>query len=140
MNSFAKNAIKATNVSVTENGALSYKTMGTALLDQFGKAGTARGRDIDVVWKEQEALWAENPEMALRLPFYLRMITRKSYGFDDYQTEKIQRGQGGQRKPMNMPRNSPVWRDGHMRITEDSNLRARRMNSSSIFARDYTRR
>lgn len=94
MNSFTKNAIKATNVSVTENGALSYQTMGTALLDQFGKAGTARGRDKDVVWKEQEALWVENPEMALRFPFYLRMITRKSYGFDDYQTEKVQRGQG----------------------------------------------
>lgn len=94
MNSFIKDAIKATNASVTENGALSYKTIGTALLDQFGKAGTARGRDMDVVWKEQEALWAENPEMALRFPFYLRMITRKSYGFDDYQAETVQRGQG----------------------------------------------
>ena len=94
MNSFIKNAMAETNVAFTENGALSYQTMGTALLDQFGKAGTARGRDINVVWGEQEALWAENPEMALRFPFYLRMITRKSYGFDDYQTEKIQRGQG----------------------------------------------
>lgn len=94
MNSFIKNAMAETNVAFTENGALSYQTMGTALLDQFGKAGTARGRDINVVWGEQEALWVENPEMALRFPFYLRMITRKSYGFDDYQTEKIQRGQG----------------------------------------------
>ena len=94
MNLFAENAIKATNESVTENGALSYKTMGTALLDQFGKAGTARGRDMDDVWCEQESLWVENPEMALRFPFYLRMITRKSYGFDGYQTETVQRGQG----------------------------------------------
>ena len=30
-----------TNVR-TENGALSYATIGSALLDQFGKAGTAR--------------------------------------------------------------------------------------------------
>ena len=53
MNSFIKNAMAETNVAFTENGALSYQTMGTALLDQFGKAGTARGRDINVVWGEQ---------------------------------------------------------------------------------------
>ena len=66
-----------TNVR-TENGALSYATIGSALLDQFGKAGTARGRDINQVWAEQSKLWADDPETALRFPFYLRMITRQT--------------------------------------------------------------
>ncbi len=83
-----------TNVR-TENGALSYATIGTALLDQFGKAGTARGRDINVVWDEQSKLWADDPDSALRFPFYLRMITRQAnIGGEHGKTEKVQRGQG----------------------------------------------
>lgn len=81
-----------TNVR-TENGALSYATIGSALLDQFGKAGTARGRDINQVWAEQSKLWADDPESALRFPFYLRMITRQAI-VNGEKTEKVQRGQG----------------------------------------------
>lgn len=81
-----------TNVR-TENGALSYATMGSALLDQFGKAGTARGRDITTVWAEQQKLWADDPESALRFPFYLRMITRQT-NVNGGKTAKVQRGQG----------------------------------------------
>ena len=81
-----------TNVR-TENGALSYATIGSALLDQFGKAGTARGRDIGIVWAEQSKLWADDPDSALRFPFYLRMITRQA-NVKGGKTEKVQRGQG----------------------------------------------
>lgn len=81
-----------TNVR-TENGAISYATIGTALLDQFGKAGTARGRDISTVWAEQSKLWADDPISALRFPFYLRMITRQT-NVNGGKTEKVQRGQG----------------------------------------------
>lgn len=81
-----------TNVR-TENGALSYATIGSALLDQFGKAGTARGRDISQVWAEQSKLWADDPETALRFPFYLRMITRQT-NVNGSKTAKVQRGQG----------------------------------------------
>jgi len=81
-----------TNVR-TENGALSYATMGSALLDQFGKAGTARGRDMSTVWAEQSKLWADDPETALRFPFYLRMITRQT-NVNGGKTAKVQRGQG----------------------------------------------
>lgn len=81
-----------TNVR-TENGALSYATMGNALLDQFGKAGTARGRDIPTVWAEQARLWAEDPDSALRFPFYLRMVTRQT-NVNGAKTQKVQRGQG----------------------------------------------
>lgn len=82
------------NGARTENGAISYNTIGTALLDQFFKAGAYRGRDISDVWGEQNRLWAENPEMALRFPFYLRMITRQSNILGGEKTEKVQRGQG----------------------------------------------
>lgn len=96
MNSF----IKANTLGVgangarTENGAISYNTFGTALLDQFGKAGVYRGRDINDVWSDQNILWSENPEFALKFPFYLRMITRQSNVIGHGKTEKVQRGAG----------------------------------------------
>lgn len=83
------------NGARTENGAISYYTAGSALLDQFGHAGAYRGRDIDDVWAEQERLWAENPEAALKFPFYLRMITRQvSITGRKEKTESVQKGQG----------------------------------------------
>ena len=52
MNSFVKfNTLSAgANGARTENGAISYATIGSALLDQFGKAASFRGRDIETVW------------------------------------------------------------------------------------------
>ena len=82
------------NIAFTENGAVSYATTGKAITDQFGKAANYRGRDINAVFKEQEALWLENKEQALRFPFYLRMVTRKVKVNNDNITEKVQKGQG----------------------------------------------
>ena len=82
------------NGTMTENGAISYFTLGSEFLDQFGKAASYRGRDINTVWAEQEAIWAENAENALRFPFYLRMITRQTNLRDGEKTEKVQRGAG----------------------------------------------
>ena len=82
------------NGAMTENGAVSYGTIGTALLDQFGKAGTFRGRPILDVWADQAKLWSEDPENALKFPFYLRMITRQSNILNGGKTEKVQKGQG----------------------------------------------
>jgi hypothetical protein len=82
------------NLALTENGALSYKSTGNVLVDQFGKAANYRGRSIEDVFKDQEALWYENKEQALRFPFYLRMITRKVKVNDDNVTDKVQKGQG----------------------------------------------
>lgn len=82
------------NNARTENGAISYNTFGNALMDQFGKAGVYRGRAIEDVWAEQNVLWAENPEFALKFPFYLRMITRQSNVTGQNKTEKVQRGAG----------------------------------------------
>lgn len=96
MNSFIKaNTLGAgANSARTENGAISYNTFGTALLDQFGKAGVYRGRNINDVWSDQNVLWSENPEFALKFPFYLRMITRQSNIIGHGKTEKVQRGAG----------------------------------------------
>ena len=96
MNNFIKaNTLGAgANGARTENGAISYDTFGTALLDQFGKAGVYRGRDINDVWNDQCILWSENPEFALKFPFYLRMITRQSNIIGQGKTEKVQRGAG----------------------------------------------
>lgn len=94
MNSFIKQNEMGAGSTLTENGALSYASAGKALIDQFAHAGTARGRDISDVWSEQATLWAEDPIMALRFPFYLRMITRQTKIGDGKTTEKVQRGQG----------------------------------------------
>lgn len=94
MNDFIKTNTRGEGTAFTENGAVSYATIGTALLDQFGKAGTARARDINVVFNEQGKLWSEDPLNALRFPFYLRLITRKTNVLGEDETENVQRGQG----------------------------------------------
>ena len=91
MNEFLKSA---TNVAYTENGALSYATTNLVCVDQFGKAGSYRGRDLSIVFNEQELLWKENKEFAIKFPFYLRMITRKTKISNGVITESPQRGQG----------------------------------------------
>lgn len=91
MNDFLKTAM---NVSETWNGAVSYATTNSVCVDQFGKAGSCRGRDLDTVFAEQAALWNENKEFAVKFPFYLRMITRKTKMSDGTTTDTPQRGQG----------------------------------------------
>ena len=51
MNAFVKaNTLGAgANGAMTENGAISYATIGTAFLDQFGKAGATS--DSDRMWQ-----------------------------------------------------------------------------------------
>lgn len=96
MNSFVKANLldPGANGARTENGAISYSTIGSALLDQFGKAGVYRGRTINEVWSEQERLWGEDPVNALKFPFYLRMITRQTNVLGGEKTGAVQRGQG----------------------------------------------
>lgn len=82
------------NQSTTQNGALSYLTTNSACVDQFGKAGSYRGRDIEDVFADQEKLWVENQEFAIKFPFYLRMISRKTRLSDGTMTKTVQKGQG----------------------------------------------
>ena len=96
MNSFVKyNTLSAgANGARTENGAISYATFGSALMDQFGKAASFRGRNISEVWSEQDMLWSEDANSALKFPFYLRMITRQVNILGGKKSEKVQRGAG----------------------------------------------
>ena len=94
MNSFISSVMASKGSAYTENGAISYASTGKELVDQFGKAASYRGRDFSVVSDDQARLWAENPEAALKFPFYLRLITREAKMSDGTKTEKVQRGAG----------------------------------------------
>lgn len=76
----------------TENGAVSHSTTGDALLDYFSKAGTFRNRQLEDVYADMSRIWAESPQIALQILFYLRMVTRTSQGF--FASESVQKGQG----------------------------------------------
>jgi len=82
------------NITLTENGAISYASAGKALIDQFSHAGTALGRPIETVFAEQAQLWRENPEGAIRFPFYLRLVTRKVKVSENEKTDAVQKGAG----------------------------------------------
>lgn len=85
---------KAKPFTLTENGAYTLTTTGSENTDQFGKAGSYRGRNIYDVFDEQSKAWQENNEIALRLPFYLRLITRKVRVNSNNETSAVQNGQG----------------------------------------------
>lgn len=82
------------STTLTENGAVTLTTTGSMIVDQFGKAGNYRGRELYDVFDDQERIWNENSEAALRFPFYLRMVTRKVKINKEDETDKVQNGQG----------------------------------------------
>ena len=90
----AMNFERNEQLTLTENGASAFLTTGSLLVDQFGLAGNYRGRELSRVFEDQRTIWDENPDMALRFPFYLRMITRKTKVNEDNMTDNVQNGQG----------------------------------------------
>ena len=80
--------------TVTENGAISNSSSGKAIVDQFATAATYRDRIFADVSRDQEILWVEDPLTAIRFPYYLRMITRKTKVNDELITATLQKGQG----------------------------------------------
>ena len=94
MNQFISGIMSKKGSAYTENGAVSYASTGKELVDQFGKAASYRGRDFSVVADDQARLWRENPDAALKFPFYLRLITREVKVSETIKTEKVQRGAG----------------------------------------------
>lgn len=76
----------------TEKGALSHSTSSNFALDYFANAGAYRNRTEGEVAASISRVWSEDPELALRIMFYLRMISRKTKGF--FESEMVQRGQG----------------------------------------------
>lgn len=78
----------------TENGALSNSSTGSDIADQFGKAGSARGRDLKDVFADMANLCSNDLLEAVRFAFYLRMITRVDCLGNGEKTQKVQKGQG----------------------------------------------
>lgn len=93
MNQFVKEVTMGATAR-TENGALSYASFGTEMMNQFGKAGSYMNRDTVDVYTDQAKLFSENALDSLRFAFYLRMITRKTKLMGGQDTETVQRGQG----------------------------------------------
>lgn len=72
MNAFMNGLQNATNLTRTENGALTHKSTRSDLLDMFAMGGAYRKRsDEDVILMFRKA-FAENPVYALKCLFYLR--------------------------------------------------------------------
>lgn len=60
------------NISITENGAIGYKTTGKNILDVNFKASSFRNMSEANIIKEFEKAFYENKEIALKWLFYLR--------------------------------------------------------------------
>lgn len=71
MNKFLNGLTDATNYTVTENGATTYKSTKSMLLDMFAMGAAYRTRsDEDVILLFKNA-YEENPEYALKCLFYI---------------------------------------------------------------------
>ena len=75
------------NEAYTQNGALSNDSSGDPILDYFSHAGTYRGRSYENVASDMSKIFNCDEELALRMVFYNRLVTRK------YE-ETVQAGQG----------------------------------------------
>lgn len=69
------NAIKdEQNFTYTENGAGSYKSTMSGILDLFGLGGAYRSRSNEDCIRLFKKAWAEDPTLALKCLFYLRDV------------------------------------------------------------------
>ena len=74
MNTFMNGLKDATNLTYTENGALTHKTTKSNLLDMFAMGAAMRQRsDSDVILMFRKA-FDENPVYALKCLFYIRDV------------------------------------------------------------------
>lgn len=74
MSSFMDNLQAATNVSVTENGAIGYKTTGSSLLDLHYNLASLRNYTEDQITFLFRKAYNEDPVIAMRWLFYIRDI------------------------------------------------------------------
>ena len=94
-NAFIDAAMEQAITTTSGNGAKKYTTTLNDFVDQFGFISNYRTpRSFEDISKDMNLLWSQNPENALKLTFYIRMISRKVSLFDGTQTEKTQIGQG----------------------------------------------
>src|SRR5262245_44943109 len=77
----------------TWNGAISYASTDSPLLDYWSKAGTYRGREQSAVDADMARIFADDEKLALAVVFGVRLITRTPAvaGIDEAQTGYGQR-------------------------------------------------
>lgn len=74
MNKFVNTAKGVSNVTLTENGAVAYKSTGDDLVDLFGSIGSLRGADYARITRKFAAAYAEDPLLATKMAFYARNV------------------------------------------------------------------
>lgn len=74
LNALEKQILNDHNVSITENGAVGYRTTGKALLDMNFKVTSMRNMNERQIIDLFNNAWAENKELALKWLFYLRDV------------------------------------------------------------------
>ena len=72
--SFLQGLEKELNVSITENGAVGYKTTGKAILDFNFKVASYRSKSEKEILNDFKDVWFEDKELALKFLFYIRDI------------------------------------------------------------------
>lgn len=73
-NSFVDNWTAAQDKILTENGALTYKSSGTACVDLFFQIGALRGADENRLYTAFSKAFGENPYIATRIMLWARDI------------------------------------------------------------------
>lgn len=98
-NLFVQEAMKASNETLSGNGATKYSTSGNAFVDNFASISKFKEPRIYAeVSQDMQYLWSLDPNTTLKLALYIRLITRKSQVVGPDKTvetlEEVQRGQG----------------------------------------------
>lgn len=92
-NSFIFCGIKNGAETLSGNGALKYSTTGNPFVDQFGKLGSYKEKRSFVdISNDCELLWSIDKEKAIKMMFFIRMITRDVVIMGDKSVIKQQRG------------------------------------------------
>ncbi|MBQ8162026.1 MAG: DUF2828 family protein [Clostridia bacterium] len=66
--------LEESNITWTENGAMAYKSTGSACLDLFASVGAIRNLPEDDIEKRFVRAFAENPDLAMKMLFYARDV------------------------------------------------------------------
>lgn len=92
---FGAEPVKSVEFTTSGNGAPKLTSTGDPFVDQFAFITNYRNpRPFADIADDMETLWKSNPLNAMKLTFYIRLITRKVELFDGTTTSKVQKGQG----------------------------------------------